>query len=90
MNNSHRMVLIEGSAVTKRRRYSYRGHILVQTYRNHDSRNSTHRGFDWHVEWAAGGVNFPITATRAGAKATIDRATDQPANIELHDAPAPN
>lgn len=69
------MVLVDGSPISRRRRYSYRGHFIVQTYRSHDVRNATHNGFDWHVEWATGGAAYPGgRANRANAKALIDYA----------------
>jgi len=69
---NHPMVLIEGSAVSKRRKYSYRGHFITQTYRIHDTRNTTHKGFDWGVEWADGGKVDPFGGSRASAKDAID------------------
>lgn len=66
------MKLIEGSAWSRVRRYAYKGFIIIQTLRSHDSRNKTHRGYNWAIEGRGNAFS------RASAKSIIDRLTEAP------------
>ena len=57
--------------MSRRRKYSYRGKVIVQTYRTHDVRNKTHNGYSWEVEFRGGDHG-----TRQKAKASVDRLVE--------------
>lgn len=78
------MKLISGTAVSRKRRWMYRGHTIVQTYRTHDVRNKTHRGYEWHVEFNDGTFEHPVGGTRLRAKAAIDHRMDAGNNQSLN------
>lgn len=67
----HKMTLVSGSVLHRRRVWSYRGLNVIQTYNSHDVRNKTHNGFTWEVEWSFGQYSMPYRS-REQAKRAID------------------
>jgi hypothetical protein len=75
MKPRHSMVLIEGSIMHRIRKYSYRGHVIIQEYRSHDVRNATHKGYWWSVQFKDGTCTDRLP-TRERAKAKVDEVAD--------------
>lgn len=67
------MRLVNGfDGVSQKLVYSYRGHEITRTYRNHDGRNKTHKGYWWSVAFLSGQGMHGLSR-RMDAKDAIDR-----------------
>ena len=88
----HKMTLVDGGPSSMHRRYTYRGHTIEQSYRPHDVRNKTHRGFVWCVlwkpDWQIQKVKMSFYRTRDLAKAAVDYRMDAPEPPAEHPDPA--
>lgn len=75
-----RITRVDGSPLHKKSRWEYRGFGVIQEYNNHDTRNKTHKGFTWTVEWAFGYYSSPLHS-RNLAKEVIDYRISQPGHM---------